>query len=176
MHSETVLTQMRSMRLSSMADAFSSRLAAGDHNGLSHEEFVSLLINDEWQARENRKLSLMLSRTNFKPEQASLENIRYDEVRGFKKMDIMEFRTETWIHNTRNVILTGATGSGKSIGINTIIVSLLYSLDGISNEPIYMPCYYLLSIITLLVNVEPYAAFVFQVLLFVPSILSSMFG
>ncbi len=114
MHLETVLSQMRSMRLSSMADAFSSRLAAGDHNGLSHEEFVSLLINDEWQARENRKLSLMLSRTNFKPEQACLENIKYDDIRGFKKMDIMEFRTETWVQNTRNVILTGATGSGKT--------------------------------------------------------------
>ncbi len=114
MHLETVLTQMKSMRLSSMADSLEQRLAAGDHRDLSHEEFVSLLVNDEYESRAIRKLERMIGRANFKPEQACIENIRFEDSRGFKKMDLMEFRSDTWIRNAQNVILTGPTGSGKT--------------------------------------------------------------
>ncbi len=56
MHLETVLTQMKSMRLTTMANSLESRLGAQDHQDLSHEESVSLLINDEHEARQSRKL------------------------------------------------------------------------------------------------------------------------
>ena len=69
MHLETVLSQLKSMRLSAMATALETRLKANDHAGLSHEEFIALLVQDEWEARENRKLTRMISRANFKPEQ-----------------------------------------------------------------------------------------------------------
>ncbi len=70
MHLETVLTQMRHMRLSAMADSLQHRLANGDHKDLSHEEFISLLVNDEHSARHTRKLTRMIGRANLKPEQA----------------------------------------------------------------------------------------------------------
>ncbi len=114
MHTETVLTQMRHMRLTAMANSLEHRLSAGDHRDLSHEEFISLLVNDEFEARNNRRLNRMINSANFKPEQACLENIKYDPSRGFKKMDIMQFRSETWIKNTQNMVLTGPTGSGKT--------------------------------------------------------------
>lgn len=114
MHLETVLNQMRSMRLSAMAQSLEHRLANGDHRDLSHEEFISLLVNDEHEARNSRKLSRMISRANFKPEQACLENIRYAENRGFQKMQVMEFYSDTWIRNAQNIIVTGPTGAGKT--------------------------------------------------------------
>lgn len=114
MHLETVLTQMRHMRLSAMADSLEQRLANGDHRDLSHEEFISLLVNDEHSARHSRKLSRMIGRANFKPEQACIENIRFEQTRGFKKMDIMQFMSTTWINNCQNIVLTGPTGCGKT--------------------------------------------------------------
>jgi len=114
MHRETVLTQMRQMRLSAMADSLEQRLANGDHQNLSHEEFLSLLISDEYSARSNRKLSRMIGRANFKPEQACMENIKYHDSRGFKKMDMMQFTNATWIRNCQNIVLTGPTGCGKT--------------------------------------------------------------
>lgn len=114
MHLESVLKQMRAMRLSTMADSLEVRLKAGDHQGLSHEEFFSLLVNDEHEARQSRKLAMMIKRAGFKPESACLENIHHDEKRGFRKMDIVQFYSDTWIRSAQNVILTGPTGSGKT--------------------------------------------------------------
>ncbi len=114
MHLETVLTQMKSMRLTTMANSLESRLGAQDHQDLSHEEFVSLLINDEHEARQNRKLDTMIKRAGFKPEMPCLENIKYEETRGFKKMELVQFYSDTWIKNAQNIILTGPTGSGKT--------------------------------------------------------------
>ncbi len=114
MHLEQTLTQLRSMRFATMAATLEQRLANGDHRQLSHEEFVSLLVEDEYAARKNRSLARMIGRANFKPEQACMENIHYDQRRGFEKKDIMQFTSRTWIDNAQNVIITGPTGTGKT--------------------------------------------------------------
>ena len=111
---ESVIEQLRAMRLATMALSLQTRLANNDHRDLSHEEFVALLVEDEYNARKNRKLSRLISRANFKPEQASIENIAYSQSRGFMKKDIMPFTTTTWITNAQNLIITGPTGCGKT--------------------------------------------------------------
>ena len=114
MHLQTVVDQLKSMRLATMADSLSTRIGNGDADGLSPGEFVSLLVQDEYFARERRKLDRLIGRANFKPEQATVENIIYDAGRGFAKKDIMPLTSPEWINNGRNVIFTGPTGSGKS--------------------------------------------------------------
>ncbi len=114
MHMEQTFTQLRSMRLTIMATMLEQRLANGDHRQLSHEEFISLLVEDEYVSRKNRRLARMIGRANFKPEQACLENIHYDSKRGFDKKDIMQFTSRTWIDNAQNIIITGPTGTGKT--------------------------------------------------------------
>jgi len=123
MHLEQTLHQMRSMRLATMAACLEQRLKNGDHRDLSHEEFISLLVEDEFATRKNRRLSRMIGRANFKLQQACIENIHYDSSRGFAKSDIMQFKSKTWIENSQHVILTGPTGTGKTyiaeaIGLN----------------------------------------------------------
>jgi DNA replication protein DnaC len=114
MHIEQALTQMKQMRLSTMAESLVTRLKNADHRDLSHEEFVALLIEDEFNARNDRRLSRMIGRANFKPEQACLENLSFDAARGLQKKDVMTLTTATWIQNAQNVIITGPTGSGKT--------------------------------------------------------------
>ena len=114
MHMEQTFTQLRSMRLTIMATMLEQRLANGDHRQLSHEEFISLLVEDEYVSRKNRRLARMIGRANFKPEQACLGNIHYDSKRGFDKKDIMQFTSRTWIDNAQNIIITGPTGTGKT--------------------------------------------------------------
>ena len=105
---------MRSMRLTTMAQAMETRLNNGHHQNLSHEDFIGLLVDDEFTARKNRRLSRMIGRANFKPEGACIENIKYDPVRGFQKKDILQFTQTTWINNAQPVIIQGATGTGKT--------------------------------------------------------------
>lgn len=114
MHIENVLEQLRSMRLSTMAESLHARLTNGNNRDLAPEEFFALLVEDEYNARNNRKLARVIGQANFKPEQACIENIIYRQSRGFQKKDIMQLTTTTWIQNAQNVILCGPTGSGKT--------------------------------------------------------------
>jgi len=102
------------MRLSTMAESFKTRLSSGNNRDLSPEEFFALLVEDEYNARKNRKLSRMIGKANFKPEQACIENITFSQARGLMKKDIMPLTTTTWIDNAQNLIFTGPTGCGKT--------------------------------------------------------------
>jgi len=114
MHIQTVIDQLRSMRLTTMAESLSQRLSTDDADELEPAEFFALLVEDEYQARKRRKMERMVARANFKPEQATIENLLYEQARGFSKKDIMRFTSSEWIEQGRNVIITGPTGSGKS--------------------------------------------------------------
>jgi DNA replication protein DnaC len=97
-----------------MAESFKTRLSSGNNRDLSPEEFFALLVEDEYNARKNRKLSRMIGKANFKPEQACIENITFSQARGLMKKDIMPLTTTTWIDNAQNLIFTGPTGCGKT--------------------------------------------------------------
>jgi DNA replication protein DnaC len=114
MHIEKVIEQLKSMRLSFMAQSLRTRLAGGDVRDLAPEEFFALLVEDEYNERRNRRLSRMIGQANFKPEQACIENITYSQSRGLLKKDIMPLTTATWINNAQNLIITGPTGGGKT--------------------------------------------------------------
>lgn len=114
MHMEQVLRQMRELRLSHMAQSLQDRLRKGDHRGLTHEEFIALLVEDEHQARKGRRLSRAVGRANFRSEQACIENLKYSAARGLNKKDVMPYTTTTWIDNAQNLVITGATGTGKT--------------------------------------------------------------
>jgi DNA replication protein DnaC len=114
MHLQTVIDQLRSMRLTAMAESLMTRLKNNEADALEPSEFIALLVEDEYCARQRRKLQRMIGRANFKPDQATIENILYDQDRGFTKKDILLFTSADWIESNRNIILTGPTGSGKS--------------------------------------------------------------
>ena len=97
-----------------MADSFNTRLGNGDAADLPPEDFFAMLVDDEFASRKRRQLERMIGRANFKPDQATIENLIYDVGRGFEKRDIMQFTGTEWIENKRNLILTGPTGCGKS--------------------------------------------------------------
>jgi DNA replication protein DnaC len=114
MHKEQVIAQLSEMHLSAMAESFSRCLESGDARDLSPEQFFALLVEDEFTARKNRKLSRMITRANFKPEQACTENLEYSATRGLLKEEVMKFTNDSWIKNAETLIITGPTGCGKT--------------------------------------------------------------
>jgi DNA replication protein DnaC len=93
-----------------MAEQLSSRLANGEHTDLSHEQFIALLVEDEYLWRRRKRMERMIHRAGFKPEQPAIEDIIYSADRGLTKKDLMRFGTPRWINDARNIILTGPTG------------------------------------------------------------------
>jgi len=114
MHTATVLTQLRTMRLSAMADALQRRLSLGEQHSLAPDDFFALLVEDEFTARAQRRMQRMLTAADFKPEQACLENVHVSPARGLDKLTLARFTTDAWITQATNVILTGPTGVGKT--------------------------------------------------------------
>jgi len=114
MHTETVLTQLRSMRLSVMADALQRRLSLGEQHSLAPDDFFALLVEEEFTARTQRRIQRLLTAAEFKPEQACLENVHVSSARGLDKLTLARFTTDAWITQATNVILTGPTGVGKT--------------------------------------------------------------
>lgn len=119
---EQTTHKMRLMRLSQMAMSLEERFARGELRTLSCEELISILIDDEWAARQNRKLARAITKADFRPEGACFENIIYGPKRGFTKQDVQVFRTAEWIRAGHNILLFGPTGVGKSYLAEAICV------------------------------------------------------
>ncbi len=108
------IEKMNKMKLTAMSQSLEERLSKGDHRDFSVEDFIGLLVDDEYTTRSNRKIQRTLSRSNFGAENACIENIDYTNTRGFTKSEILEYTKSTWITNKINLIFTGQTGTGKT--------------------------------------------------------------
>ncbi len=73
MLNEQTMEKMNGMKLSAMAEALEQQIGSGEHAKLSFEERIGLLIDCEWTAREQRKLSRRLYRANDRAPVAALD-------------------------------------------------------------------------------------------------------
>lgn len=106
--------KMIAMKLYGMARSVTERLERADHQSLSKEEFLGLIVDDEWLYRENRKLTTRLKVARFKEREAAIENIDYRTPRGLRKTQVLELAQNRWIGAHQSVLITGPSGAGKS--------------------------------------------------------------
>jgi DNA replication protein DnaC len=111
---EQTIEKMRAMKLHQMVRSFEERITQADHQDLSIQEFLGLIVDDEYTHRENVRLASRLRGAKFKEKGACLENINYKASRGLKKQTILELGQLKWIEKKQNVALTGPSGVGKS--------------------------------------------------------------
>lgn len=111
---EQTYEKLIEMKLYGMAHAVKERLVRVDHQSLSKEEFLGLLVDDEWLYREHRKLTARLKVAKFKAHDAAVENIDYRTSRGLRKTQLLELAQNRWITAHQSVLITGPSGAGKS--------------------------------------------------------------
>ncbi|NLW33064.1 MAG: ATP-binding protein [Fibrobacter sp.] len=114
MNIDTVCKQLQELHMATMAEQLQQRLANGDHKSLSHEEFIALLVEDEYLAKKQKRMDRIVCKAGFKPEKPAIEDIIHSDARGISHKDILQFTNGKWIEDARNIILTGPTGCGKS--------------------------------------------------------------
>ncbi|MFQ5745256.1 MAG: IS21-like element helper ATPase IstB [Acidobacteriota bacterium] len=113
MLNQATLDKMHSMKMAAMAEAFHQQLGASQAAELSFEERVGLLVDAEWTAREQRKLTRRLRAAKLR-HAASLENVDFKAPRRLNRQVVLSLGTGTWITEHHNLIVTGPTGIGKS--------------------------------------------------------------
>lgn len=111
---EQTCEKLIAMKLYGMARSIKERLDRVDHQSLSKEEFLGLLIDDEWLYRESRKLTARLKVAKFKEREAAVENIDYRTPRGLRQTQVLELAQNRWITAHQSVLVTGPSGAGKS--------------------------------------------------------------
>lgn len=106
-------TQMSLMRLHGMAGAYQSLAETRKLHELTLDEGLELLLQAEDLERQNRRFKRLESSASFRYK-ASVEEIGTDPARGVDKQLIATLSLGEYIGTGRSVLITGATGCGKS--------------------------------------------------------------
>lgn len=112
MNNET-LDKMRQMRLFGMYDAFRSNIEAPEKEILTSDQFISLLVESEWDDRRNRSVERAVKSASFRYK-ASLEQVDYTVERGLDKNEMHRLASLEFIKEHKDLFITGSTGTGKS--------------------------------------------------------------
>ena len=83
------------------------------HHDLTQDEFINMLVQAEWDERENKTITRNLRLARFRYE-ASVEEINFAAQRGLDKTQFLRLADMGFIDRKENVLITGATGVGKS--------------------------------------------------------------
>lgn len=106
--------KMKAMRLLGMAEAYQEQKESAIYTNMSFEERIGILIDREYTRRENTRYNTALTRAKLKYRGAVLEDVDYSSDRGIKRDLIEGLRDSEWIKNHLNLVVTGATGTGKT--------------------------------------------------------------
>ncbi|MDD3761631.1 IS21-like element helper ATPase IstB [Acidithiobacillus acidisediminis] len=107
------LNTLRQLHLDAMADALDEQTRLPQYQELSFEERLGLLLDRELCARDQRRLTRLLKLAHLKHD-ACAEDIDYRSSRGLDRSRIAALIQNTWIRQGQNLLLTGATGTGKT--------------------------------------------------------------
>lgn len=114
MLTETTVTKLREMHLSVMANALKDQLSDSQYVNMAFEDRLGLLVDAEWTARKNNRLQKLIRQATFSDPGACLENVEYLPDRNLKREELLRFGACSYIHEHHNILLLGATGSGKT--------------------------------------------------------------
>ena len=117
--------RLRHMRLSGMADALKAQIENPNSDLTGFEARFESIVNHEWELRFNKKFSRFLKKATLRYPHADLDETIYHPDRLLDTASIEKLSTCEWIEEGRNLIITGATGAGKSFLANALCISAL---------------------------------------------------
>lgn len=110
---EQIKSEMTALRLSGMAETLKTLQESRQTEELSLLDGLRLLLQGERDQREARRYERLLKNAAFR-YQATLEEVSFDASRGLNKTQILSLATGNYIRNGESILITGATGCGKS--------------------------------------------------------------
>jgi DNA replication protein DnaC len=110
----TLLEQTTTLSLSGFKQSLLLQSQDTKYHSLSFEERLFHLFESEINQRQDKRIKRMLTMANLKDKTASLEQIQYLPKRKLDKSLILSLANGDFINKNQNILLTGATGTGKS--------------------------------------------------------------
>ena len=107
MLTQQTVTHLRSLRLDGMARAFEEQLTQPVATGLA-------FVDRELAWRDTRRLERLLKQAKLKYPEACIEDLDTRSARGLDARQLASLAGADWIRAGHNVLITGATGLGKT--------------------------------------------------------------
>jgi DNA replication protein DnaC len=113
MSNNQTVEKLRSMRLTAMAEMHLSQIKSNQIDQHTPDEYLSLLTDQEYENRHNKKVDRLISVANFR-QSASIAQVDYTTQRNLEKNMFHRLSSLEFIKQKQNLILTGSSGVGKS--------------------------------------------------------------
>lgn len=113
MNTTETLKQMKELRLEGMHQAYRSQLELPLDRQLESHELVAHLLQAEELRRANEKTAYYLRLAKLRLP-ATMEQVECSEGRNLSRGQLAQLREGRYLHAGENLLITGATGCGKS--------------------------------------------------------------
>lgn len=113
MDNNQTIEKLKKMRLGAMAELHLQHVKNNQLSGHTPDEYLALLAEHEWENRENQKIARLIKQANFR-QKADITGINYNAARNLDKNMFNRLATLDFVTQNENVIITGASGVGKS--------------------------------------------------------------
>ena len=110
---ESLQSTLKKLRLSGLAQSLDVRLQEAAGHGLSHAEFLELILQDELAVRADRQMGRRVKAAAFR-DPRTLEDFDFAFNPSIKKKQVFDLASCRFIRERRDVLLLGPPGTGKS--------------------------------------------------------------
>ena len=110
---QDTLEKMRKMKLYGMSRSFGHATESGSLASLTPDELIALLVENEWDDRQNRRMERSLRGAKFRYK-ATVEELDFRPGRELDKNQLLRLADGGYISKGENILVTGSTGTGKS--------------------------------------------------------------
>lgn len=114
MMTNDTIRKLNELKLFGMASAVDLQLGNPSMHQLSFEERLGLAVDQEITYRDNRRLQRLLKSAKLRERGACMEDIQFRSDRGLDRAEMASLGLCSWIQRGINLIITGATGNGKT--------------------------------------------------------------
>lgn len=141
---QQTIDKLRAMHMGSFAAALAAQLQSEQCHMLSFEERISLLVEEEFIHRENRKVARTLKLATLKLT-AQVEGIDLETRRNLRGPLVSELSACSWVRKGTNLLITGPTGVGKTYlacalaekACQHLLTAKYYRLDDLLRAALY---------------------------------------
>jgi len=116
---EALRKTLKQLRLSGLLESLEIRLQEAAGHGLSHCEFLELILQDELAVRGNRKIERRFKAAEFR-ERKSLEEFDWSFNPSIPRKQIYDLASCRFLREGRDVLWLGPPGVGKSFMVQAI--------------------------------------------------------
>jgi DNA replication protein DnaC len=121
---DRLLSTLKNLRLSGLAQSLDVRLHEAQSNSLGHAEFLELLLQDELLVRSDRQLARRVKAACFR-ELKTLDSFDWSFNPNLPKKRILDLATGRFLKERRDVLLLGPPGVGKSHLVQALAYQVL---------------------------------------------------